>query len=84
MVGFHPVNKPMTIGTFLFISSLIVLAIGSIFRSNGTVLAYSFLYGGLAFLISLVLLALGAILGVRSGRLQRRTSDILQNTRKKH
>ena len=76
MVRFHPVNRTMTIGTFMFIVSLIVLAIGSIFHTNGTVLAYSFLYGGLAFLISLVLLAIGAILGARSGKLQKRGSEI--------
>ena len=76
MVRFHPVNRTMTIGTFLFIVSLVVLAVGSIFHANGTVLAYSFLYGGLAFLISLALLAIGAILGARSGKLQKRDSEI--------
>ena len=40
MVRFHPVNRTMTIGTFLFIVSLVVLVVGSIFHANGTVLAY--------------------------------------------
>jgi hypothetical protein len=34
MVNFHSVNKTMTLGTFLFIASLIVLVIGAIFHSN--------------------------------------------------
>ena len=46
---FHSVNKTMTLGTFLFIASLIVLVIGAIFHSNQTILAYTFLYGGIAF-----------------------------------
>ena len=62
MAKFHSVNKTMTLGTFLFIASLIVLVIGAIFHSNQTILAYTFLYGGIAFLVSLVLLAVGAIL----------------------
>ncbi|MEM3192485.1 MAG: hypothetical protein QW258_04255 [Thermoplasmata archaeon] len=82
MVVFHPVNRTMTIGTFVFILSLIVLAIGSIFHTNGTVLAYCFMYGGLAFLVSLVLLTIGLILGARSGKLQRRGSDIFHKEKK--
>ena len=54
------------------IAHCISLVIGAIFHSNQTILAYTFLYGGIAFLVSLVLLAVGAILGVRSGKLQRR------------
>ncbi|MEM3226897.1 MAG: hypothetical protein QXT62_01535 [Thermoplasmata archaeon] len=72
----------MTIGTFMFIVSLIVLAIGSISHTNGTVLAYCFLYGGLAFLVSLILLTIGLILGARSGKLQRRGSDIFHKEKK--
>lgn len=46
------------------------LSISTILHANGRVLAYSFLYGGLAFLISLVLLALVATLGSVSRKLQ--------------
>jgi len=76
MVKFHPINKVMTAGTFLFFASLIVLAIGAIFHSNGTILADTFLYGGLAFLISIILLATGVIIGARNGKLQQRTGKI--------
>lgn len=72
----------MSIGTFVFIGSLIVLAIGSIFHTNGSVLAYCFLFGGLAFLVSLVLLTIGLILGARSGKLQKRFSDIFRKEKK--
>lgn len=83
MVGFHPINRTLTVGTFLFIASLIVLIIGSVFHSNGTILAYAFIYGGLAFLISLILLGVGTLLAARSGKLQKRASDIFHNTGKK-
>jgi uncharacterized membrane-anchored protein YitT (DUF2179 family) len=73
MVKFHAINKTMTVGTVLFIVSLVVLAIGAVFHSNGTVLAYTFFYGGLVFLVSLVLL----------GKLQERTSEIFRKSRKK-
>ncbi len=56
MVKFHPVNRIMTAGTFLFVASLIVLVIGTLLRNNTTILADTFLYGGLAFLVSLILL----------------------------
>jgi F0F1-type ATP synthase assembly protein I len=83
MVKFHAINRTITAGTVLFIVSLVVLAIGAVFHSNGTVLAYTFLYGGLAFLISLVVLAIGLILGAKSGKLQKRTSEIFGKSGKK-
>lgn len=83
MVRFHQINKVMTVGTFLFFSSLIVLAIGAIFHSNGTVLVDTFLYGGLAFLISIILLAVGVVLGARSGKIQQRTGEISGKKKKK-
>jgi len=67
MVKFHPINRVMTAGTILFFISLIVLAIGAIFHTNGTILADTFLYGGLAFVVSIVLIFLGVLLGARSG-----------------
>lgn len=79
MVGFHPINRVMTAGTILFIISLVVLAIGAIFHANGTVLAYTFLYGGLAFVVSVVLIFVGVLLGARSGKLQKRAGDIWNN-----
>ncbi len=83
MVKFHAINKTMTVGTVLFIVSLVVLAIGAVFHSNGTVLAYTFFYGGLVFLVSLVLLVIGLIMGAKSGKLQERTSEIFRKSRKK-
>ncbi len=76
MVGFHPVNRVMTAGTIIFIISLVTLATGAIFHTNSTVLADASLYGGLAFLISVILILVGALLGARSGQLQMRASDI--------
>jgi hypothetical protein len=73
----------MTVGTFLFFASLIVLAIGAIFHSNGTILADAFLYGGLAFLISVILLTIGVLIGARSGKLQQRTGEIFGKKEKK-
>jgi len=82
MVNFHPINRVMTAGTILFFISLIVLAIGAIFHTNGTILAYTFLYGGLAFVVSIVLIFLGVLLGARSGKLQTRAGNIWNNTKK--
>lgn len=78
MVKFHPINRTMTVGTFMFFASLVVLAIGAAFHADGTVLADSFLFGGFAFLISNVLLTVGVILGARSGKLQRRGDEIFR------
>ena len=83
MVKFHPINKVMTVGTFLFFASLIVLAIGTIFHSNGPILADTFLYGGLAFLISIILLTIGVLVGARSGKLRQRTGEIFGKKEKK-
>ncbi|MGC8563087.1 MAG: DUF2614 family zinc ribbon-containing protein [Thermoplasmata archaeon] len=83
MVKFHPINRVMTAGTILFFISLIVLAIGAIFHTNGTILADTFLYGGLAFVVSIVLIFLGALLGARSGKLQTRAGNIWNNKKKK-
>ena len=83
MVKFHAINRVMTVGTFLFFASLIVLAVGAIFHSNSTILADSFLYGGLAFIISIILLAIGIIIGGRSGKLQQRTGEIFGKKKKK-
>jgi sulfite exporter TauE/SafE len=83
MVKFHPINRVMTAGTILFFISLIVLAIGAIFHTNGTILADTFLYGGLAFVVSIVLIFLGVLLGARSGKLQTRAGNIWNNNKKK-
>ena len=83
MANFHPVNRVMTAGTILFFISLIVLAIGAIFHTNGTILANTFLYGGLAFVVSIVLIFLGVLLGARSGKLQTRAGNIWNNNKKK-
>jgi hypothetical protein len=83
MVKFHQINKVMTVGTFLFFASLIVLAIGAIFHSNVTILAYTFVYGGLAFLISIILLTIGVLVGARSGKLRQRTGEIFGKKQKK-
>lgn len=83
MVKFHPINRLMTAGTILFFISLVVLAIGAIYHTNGTVLADTFLYGGLAFLVSVVLIFVGVLLGTRSGKLQKRASDIWHNKKEK-
>ena len=83
MVKFYPINRVMTAGTILFIISLAVLAIGAIFHTNGTVLANTFLYGGLAFIVSIVLIFVGVLLGARSGKIQKRTGDIWYNKKGK-
>ncbi len=83
MVKFHQINKIMTVGTFLFFASLVVLTMGAIFHSNSTILADTFLYGGLAFLISIILLAIGVIIGARSGKLQQRMNKVFKNKRKR-
>jgi hypothetical protein len=83
MVKFHPINRVMTAGTILFFISLIVLAIGAIFHTNGTILADTFLYGGLGFVVSIVLIFLGVLLGARSGKLQTRAGNIWNNNKKK-
>jgi len=83
MVKFHPINRVMTAGTILFFISLIVLAIGAIFHTNGTILTDTFLYGGLGFVVSIVLIFLGVLLGARSGKLQTRAGNIWNNNKKK-
>ncbi|MGE9810568.1 DUF2614 family zinc ribbon-containing protein [Ferroplasma acidiphilum] len=83
MVKFHAINRVMTVGTFLFFASLIVLAVGAIFHSNSKILVNAFLYGGLAFLISIILLVIGVVIGARSGKLQQRTGDIFGKKKKK-
>jgi len=79
MVGFHKINNMMTAGTILFFISLVVLAIGAIFHKNGTVLVDTFLYGGIAFLVSVVLLFVGVLLGAKNGKLHNRASNIWNN-----
>ena len=82
MVKFHPLNRVMTEGIILFFISLIVMAIGVIFHTNITILAFTFLYGGLAFVVSVVLVLLGTLLAARSGKLQARAREIWNNTKK--
>jgi Flp pilus assembly pilin Flp len=86
MVGFHPINRVMTVGTFLFIASLIVMVSGWLIRNYyggshlATVIwANFFLYGLLAFVISVILVFVGTLLGARSGKLQERASNIWNN-----
>jgi len=71
----------LTAGIILFFISLIVMAIGVIFHTNTAILAYTFLYGGLAFVVSVVVF-LGTLLAARSGKLQARASEIWNNTKK--
>jgi len=82
MVNFHPANRVLTAGIILFFISLIVMAIGVIFHTNTTILAYTFLYGGLAFVVSVVVVFLGTLLAARSGKLQARAREIWNNTKK--
>ena len=32
MVGFHPINRTMTVGTFMLIGSMIIIALGALFH----------------------------------------------------
>lgn len=73
----------MITGTILFIISLIIMAIGVLFHSDKTLLAYTFIYGLGLFGISVITIFAGALLGVRSGKLQNRLNDIQNNTKKK-
>ncbi len=86
MVGFHPINRVMTVGTFLFIASLIVIMSGWLIKNYyggshlATVIwANFFLYGLLAFIISVILVFVGALLGAKNGKLQERASNIWNN-----
>ena len=82
MVKFHPANRVLTAGTILFFISLIVMAIGVIFHTNIAILAFTFIYGFLAFVVSAVLVFIGTLLAARSGKLQARVREIWNNTKK--
>ncbi len=69
----------MTAGTILFIISLVIMGVGDIFRSNKALLANAFLYGVGLFLVSVITIFVGVLLGARSGKLQNRANEIWNN-----
>ena len=83
MVGVHPINKTITIGTFLFVLSMIMIFLGTLFHYfhyPSSVWLSLFFYGILVFFISAIVLLIGGILAAKSGKLQRRFNEILSNT----
>ena len=87
MVGFHPINKTMTTGTFMFIGSMVIVALGALFHylHYSPSLYLSFLFLGLGiFFLSAIILLIGALLAAKSGKLQKRASDIWNNKKEKH
>ncbi len=82
MVRFHSINKVMTAGTILFFISLAIMVIGAFFHTDKTLLAYAFLYGLGLFGISAITIFVGALIGARSGKLQKRAGEIWNNKRK--
>ena len=86
MVGFHPINKNMTVGTFMFISSMVIIALGALFHYlhySASVYLSLFFYGLGIFLLSAIILFIGTLLAAKSGKLQKRTSDIWNNKKEK-
>ncbi|MGC8617232.1 hypothetical protein DMB44_04855 [Thermoplasma sp. Kam2015] len=86
MVGFHPINKTMTAGTFMFIGSMLIIALGALFhylRYSASLYLSFFFYGLGIFFLSAIVLFIGALLAAKSGKLQRRASDIWNNRKLK-
>lgn len=82
MVKFHPINKTMTVGTFMFIASMLIIALGALFHylKYSTSLYLSFFFYGLGiFFISAIVLFIGALFAAKSGKLQKRAGDIFNN-----
>jgi|ACXJ01.1.fsa_nt_gi small-conductance mechanosensitive channel len=83
MVKFHSINKVMTVGTVIFFISLVIMAVGALFHTDKTLLAYTFFYGLGLFGISVITILVGVLIGARSGKLQKRAGEIWNNTKKK-
>jgi len=58
-------------------------AVGTILHSDKQILAYTFVYGLIIFVISVITILIGVLIGARSGKLQRRANEIWNNTKKK-
>ena len=86
MVGFHPINRTMTAGTFMFIGSMVIIALGTLFHYlhySSSVYLSLFFYGLGIFFLSAIILFIGTLLAAKSGKLQKRASDIWNNRRDK-
>ncbi|MGP6220769.1 hypothetical protein [Caldiplasma sukawensis] len=86
MVKFHPINKTMTVGTFMFIGSMVIMVLGALFHdlNYSASLYISFFFYGLGiFFISALILFIGVLLAAKSGKLQKRASDIFNNRKSK-
>lgn len=82
MVGFHQINRTMTVGTFMFIGSMIIIALGALFHYlhySASVYLSFFFYGLGIFFLSAIILFIGTLLAAKSGNLQKRASDIWNN-----
>ncbi|MCL5420367.1 MAG: hypothetical protein M1284_01280 [Candidatus Parvarchaeota archaeon] len=86
MVGFHPINRTMTAGTFMFIGSMVIIALGILFHYlhySSSVYLSLFFYGLGIFFLSAIILFIGTLLAAKSGKLQKRASDIWNNRKDK-
>ena len=78
--------KTMTIGTFMFISSMVIIALGALFHYlhySASVYLSLFFYSLGIFLLSAIILFIGTLLAAKSGKLQKRTNDIWNNKKEK-
>lgn len=86
MVGFHPINRTMTAGTFMFIGSMVIIALGALFHYlhySSSVYLSLFFYGLGIFFLSAIILFIGTLLAAKSGKLHKRASDIWNNRKDK-
>jgi chromate transport protein ChrA len=86
MVGFHPINRTMTVGTFMFIGSMVIIALGALFyylHYSSSLYLSLFFYGLGIFFLSAIILFIGTLLAAKSGKLQKRASDIWNNRKDK-
>lgn len=86
MVKFHPINKTMTVGTFMFIGSMIIIALGALFHYlhySASIYLSFFFYGLGIFFLSAIILFIGTLLAAKSGKLQERARDIFNNRKSK-
>jgi len=86
MVGFHPINRTMTAGTFMFISSMVIIALGALFHYfhySSSLYLSLFFYGLGIFFLSAIILFIGTLLAAKSEKLQKSVSDIWNNRRDK-
>lgn len=76
-MAFHKINNLHTTGTILFVGSIVILLLGELFRkSDPKIFFNALLFGGILFGVSIVFLLIGTLSGIRSGKIQKRISEI--------